>query len=403
MTASIYPAAGAPSPVALAVPDPGHRAWVEVDVGAVRRNFARLARRAGVPLVAMVKADGYGLGAEAVARAIGAPFADGPAGGHVPMAGRGADGPWALGVATLDEAHALRAAGCRARLLCCSPLLDEAFADARALGVTPSLARPGQLRRWRALGGGAWHLNIDTGMQRAGVRWDDHAALDALRPLLEAHPPEGVYTHFHSADLADDSRREQERRFDAACAALGARALPPVVVRHTDNSAALLARAGAHGQVARAGIALYGAVAGAPLGLESVVQVRARVIDLHDLQAGDTVSYGATWRADGPRRVATLGIGHGDGLRRAFGGTAAVLLGGRRCPIVGVITMDMTMVDVTGVPCAIGDVATVFGRDGDLSAELADVAVAAGLSPYEVLVGLRLRLPRRVVGAESAL
>lgn len=383
------------------------RAWVEVDLGAVRRNFARLEARAGVPLVAMVKADGYGLGAEAIARAIGAPFdLAGPSGGAwstsaaaSPGPGPGARrGPWALGIATLDEADALRRAGCRARLLCGTPLLDDDLPDAVAVGVTPTLSRPDQVRCWLAAGGGAWHLGIDTGMQRAGVRWDDVTAIEALRAVLVGLPPgagpEGVYTHFHSADLSDESRLEQERRFESACARLGADVLPDTVLRHVDNSAAIARRGAGTAPVARAGLALYGAVQERTLGLESVAQVRARIVDLHDLRPGDTVSYGGSWCADAPGRVATLAIGHGDGVRRALSGSASVLLHGHRCPIIGVITMDMTMVDVTGVPCAIGDVATVIGRDGASASDLADVALAAGLSPYELLVGLRLRLPR---------
>jgi alanine racemase len=126
-----------------------------------------------------------------------------------------------------------------------------------------------------------------------------------------------------------------------------------------------------------------------------VVHVRARVLELHDLQDGDTVSYMATWRAVGPRRVATLGIGYADGYRRALGNRGPALLHGTRTTVAGVVTMDMTMIDVTDVPCRTNDVVTLIGRDGAELITVEDVAIIADfMSPYEVLTGLRQRLPR---------
>jgi alanine racemase len=117
------------------------------------------------------------------------------------------------------------------------------------------------------------------------------------------------------------------------------------------------------------------------------------VVDLRELRAGDTVSYGATWRAPGPRRIATVAAGYADGYRRALAAHGVALLDGREVPVAGLVTMDMTMLDVTGVPCAVGDVATLLGRDGDRVLTVADVAGRGDLSPYELLAGLRLRLP----------
>jgi alanine racemase len=159
-------------------------------------------------------------------------------------------------------------------------------------------------------------------------------------------------------------------------------------------------RAPSKWRVARPGIFLYGVTSGnAPrLQPEPVVAVRARVIDLRTIAAGETVSYGGTYRAPSERRIATLGIGYADGYRRALGNRASVLVHGRRVRVVGVVTMDMTMVDVTDVQCEIGDIATLIGSDGADRIDVVDVAEMGDLSPYEILTGLRGRLPRRYLG-----
>ena len=368
------------------------RAWLDVDVAAVRRNAARLRAVAGVPLVAMVKADGYGTGMLDVVRALGTSWQELPA-VDAPST------PWALGVATVQEAAELRSAGSTARVLCTTPLTPAELPEAAALHITPALHRGEDIVRWDALGGGPWHLSIDTGMSRAGVRWDTVAA---LADTLRRHPPEGVFTHFHSADLQNASREGQEARFDAALATLSP-VLSPNVLIHSDNSAALAARGCARGQLARPGIGLYGAVVAHALGLEQVVHLRARIIDLRDVHDGETVSYGATWHATGTRRIATVALGHGDGYRQAFSNRGEALLHGQRVPVVGIVSMDMTMLDVTDLQdrVAIGDVATLVGRDGVHCLSTDAVAAERGLSPYELLVGLRLRVPRRVMETDA--
>src|SRR5918999_884978 len=175
------------------------RAWVEIDLGALQRNATAVAERAQAPLLPMIKADAYGLGAIPVARAL------------EPLE------PWGYGVATIREGLELRAAGITRPLVLFTPVAPEELADVRAAGITPSLSRAEEIARWREDGGGAWHLAIDTGMSRAGVRWDE---VDALRTALAACPPDGAYTHFHSAERRDGSREEQERRFREAVAAL---------------------------------------------------------------------------------------------------------------------------------------------------------------------------------------
>ncbi|HEX5580367.1 MAG TPA: alanine racemase [Gemmatimonadaceae bacterium] len=344
------------------------RAWVEVDLGALVRNGAALARRAGVPLLPMVKADAYGLGAVPVARAL-----------------ERLD-PWGFGVATVDEGRELRAAGIERPILVFTPILPEQFAAAEALGITPTLHRADDIRWWGARGR-AWHLAIDTGMNRAGIAWD---RVGELADVIRAYPPEGAFTHFHSADLADDSVPRQEERFRAALAALPVR---PAQL-HAENSPRLERTAHSPWTLARPGVFLYGVDSGCDVACEPVVSVRARVVDLRMVPDGETVSYGGSWRAAGDRRVATLSVGYGDGYRRALSNCGRVLIGGRAASVAGFVTMDMTMVDVTDVPCAVGDVATLLGTDGAERLTLWDVARTGGISPYEVLTSLRGRLPR---------
>ena len=348
------------------------RAWVDVDLGALVRNGAALQRQAGVPLVPMVKADAYGLGAVACARALTALQ------------------PHAFGVATVTEAAELRAAGIRQRIYVFSPLLPDDFAAARAAAAVPTLGDPAAIAAWIASGGGAWHLAIETGMHRAGLRWD---AIGTVADLVREVPPEGAFTHFHSAERNDGSWEAQEVRFREALTALPER---PVLL-HAQNSAGIVRRGASPWSFVRPGVFLYGVGSGdgAQMQPEPVVHVRARVLEMHDLNDGDTVSYTAAWRAVGQRRVATLGIGYADGYRRALGNKGPALINGARTTVAGVVTMDMTMIDVTDVSCTVGDTVTLIGRDGDQLITVEEVATFADfMSPYEVLTGLRQRLPR---------
>ncbi len=345
------------------------RAWVEIDLGALQRNAAAVAQRARAPLLPMIKADAYGLGAIPVARAL------------EPLA------PWGYGVATILEGLELRAAGITRPLVIFTPLGDDELGDVRAAGLTPSLSRTESIERWRRDGGGAWHLAIDTGMSRAGVRWDE---VGGLSDVIGRCPPEGAYTHFHSAELNDGSPDTQEERFRQALARLPER--PKLL--HAENSAAVARRHRSAWDCVRPGIFLYGVGSGegALVDPEPVVHVRARIIDLRRVRNGETVSYDATYRAVGDRRIATLGIGYADGYPRALSNRGCAILGGRRVSVAGLVTMDMTMVDATDVPCALGDVATVIGNDP--APDVAAVARAAEMSPYELLTGLRGRLSR---------
>ena len=346
------------------------RAWVEVDLTALRRNGAAVAARAGVPLLPMVKADGYGLGAL-----------------HVALALEDLS-PWGYGVATVTEGEELRRGGITRPVIVFTPILRTEIDSMRRADLTPALGDPAVIESWSRTGRD-WHLQIDTGMSRAGLRWDQVAQ---HRELLDRTRPAGVFTHFHSADLDDASRDEQERRFDEAIAKLPER---PAFV-HAENGPAVEGRAPSRWTLCRPGIFLYGVATrvGGPLVPEPVAALRARIVELRTIAKGDTVSYGATWRAPGVRRIATVPVGYADGYRRALGNRGVALLGGQRIHVAGRVTMDMTMLDVTETDAALGDVVTLLGRDGDDLVTVSELAELGELSPYELLTSLRTRLPR---------
>lgn len=356
------------------------RAWVEIDLGALLRNATAVATHASVPLVPMVKADAYGLGAVRVSRAL-----------------ERLD-PWGFGVATVGEGEELRRAGIARRIVVFTPLLTGDFDAAVRAELIPTLGDEKSIIEWGATGL-PWHFAIDTGMSRAGVHWTRVAA---LREALSDHPPQAAFTHFHSAELDDGSIEVQTRRFEDALADMPQR--PPVL--YAENSAAIVREGGdgSRWSLVRPGIFLYGVGSGAdaeptPHG---VVSVRARVVDLRTIDAGETVSYDATFHAAGDRRIATVAIGYADGYRRSLSNRGVALLHGRRVPVAGLVTMDMTMFDVTGVACDVGDVVTLVGRDGKHAITVAELAAAAELSPYEMLTGLRGRLPRHYISEGGA-
>src|SRR5664279_3552595 len=267
---------------------PLKRAWVEIDLGALMRNGAAMAAR-GAALIPMVKGDAYGLGAVPVARALDRLD------------------PWGFGVATVDEGRALRDAGIQRPVIVFTPVHGAELDDIRSARARMGVSRAEDIAAWRGTGGGDWQLAIDTGMGRCGVRWSAMASL-AAETALSA--PQGAYTHFHSAETDPASVLEQERRFEQALGALRAR--PRML--HAENSAALARHDRSLWTHARPGIFLYGVSSGLAVRVapEPVVSVRARIVALRTLAAGDTVSYEGTWRAGGERTIATAAIGYAD-------------------------------------------------------------------------------------------
>lgn len=375
------------------------RAWVELDLEAVRDNVRAIRGVSGpdVEVLAVVKADGYGHGGALVARA-------------ALEAGAGR-----LGVATPEEGLRLRQAGLTAPIQLLGSFLDdeaEALLEAR---LQVALNDPGDLDRAAALARRAGrplgvHLKVDVGMHRHGV--SPGQALELLRraaadPALRV---EGLMTHLPSPGDEATSRAQLApfARLVAEAARAGLR--PPRV--HAAASAALFKLPEARFDMVRPGIALLGLdpdgrVAKTGTTLTPALSLRARVTRVQDVPAGEVVGYGARWTAARASRLALLGIGYGDGLPYGLGGEGAdVLLQGRRCPIVATVMMDYLLVDATDLPRAPapGDVATLFGRDGQAAISLEEQARHAGLIPYALSCGLGARLRREVKGTrlESA-
>ena len=350
------------------------RAWVEVDLAALVDNARAIARIAGTRLLPIVKANAYGAGAVAVSRALEALD------------------PWGYGVATLEEGVELRAADITRPILVLMPGRPELFDAYHEHRLTPALGDGSSIHAWIARGGrgGAFHLEIDTGMGRSGVRWDE---VEPLADLLDTPYLEGCYTQFHSADRRDGTADAQLGRFQEAAGRLARR--PPLL--HVANSAAALRGQPFAFDAIRPGVYLYGGSAGEglPVG-KPVVSLRARIVSVRRVRRGESVSYNASWTAPRDTTVATLGIGYGDGLRRSLGlkGEATTLLGGARCPIVGLVTMDLTMVDAGATAVAVGEVATLVGEAVGQRNTLEQFAAWSGELQREFLTGLGARLPR---------
>jgi alanine racemase len=373
------------------------RAWVEVDLDALLRNLRRVRGAApGAALLPMVKANAYGLGMVPVAR-------------HI-MRHLEPEALWGFGVAAVAEGEALREAGWEGRIVVTAPAPPGEFARAARAGLTLALSEVEAVRRWadaaRAVGRPlAFHTEVDTGMGRAGLPAGDAAEWGAAVAAAagDLFVWEGCFTHFHSADEADlGSAERQHARFTEALRSLAAVAdVGPRRVLHTSNSAAAMRRAGFGGDVVRPGIFMYGGEAGPGVRPEAVAALRARFGLVRRVPAGTTVGYGATYAARRDEVWGTLAIGYGDGLPRRLGPAGGeALVHGRRVPIIGRISMDMTVVDLTDAGAVrAGDVATLVGADGGAEIRLDEVAARCGTISYEILTGLGTRLPRTYRGA----
>ena len=361
------------------------RAWIEVRANALRNNFARIREAVGpdVRILPMVKADAYGLGVADVVRVLEP------------------DAPWAYGVATIAEGVHLRELGVDRPIVVCSPASSEEFDSAVDHRLQLSISSLDALTAFAATarrrGAGAFaHIEVDTGMGRSGFDWG--TASEWLPGVVEGMREDvewvGCYTHLHSADEGDASVRVQWDRLGQVIGALDDP--PPDLLVHVLNSAGVFRAPEYAHAVVRPGIFLYGGGIGdGQPGPQTVVSVRVRVVHVRDVVPGTTLGYGATYRADGPQRWATLSIGYGDGLPRSLGNRGKALIDGRFVQIIGRISMDVTVVDITDVPgVAVGDVATLVGSDGGEAITVDDVALQAGTISYEILTGLTPRLPR---------
>ncbi len=333
----------------------------------------------------MAKAGGYGLGVGRVARALAV------------------EDPWGLGVATVAEGERLRREGWDGRLVVFSPCPREdaeALLDADLEVAASSVEGLREFARAAAARGRELgiHLNLDTGMGRLGLdagRVEEWA--EPVRAAIRNSPLHVVstFTHYHSAETDDDASAGQWSRFRDALRAMEREGLD-TGLRHAANSAAAVRWPERAADVVRPGIFLYGggSVDG-ELHAEAVVRLRARVLEVRRVSEGTTVSYGATYTTERPSRLATLGIGYGDGLRRSLSNRGEALIHGRAAPIRGRVCMDITVVDVTDRPdVRSGDVATLLGHDGESEISLEELASTCDTIAHEILTGFTSRLPR---------
>ena len=331
----------------------------------------------------MVKADGYGLGMEDVVRTLES------------------EDPWGFGVATVEEGMRLRGAGVSVAVIIFSPVPPGSYDAGVAHDLTFTVSDLDSVERVAAAAArtghvGRFHVEVDTGMGRSGFDWRRVMEWGtALADLTSENSIwEGCYTHFHSADLADDApTRVQWERFIGAVEGLKPEEGSLI---HACNAAAAMRYPGFAADAVRPGIFLYGGSIGAGVAApEEVARVCARVTLIRDVPGATSLGYGATYRSSGEARWATLGIGYGDGFPRVLGNRGSVLLAGRKVPIVGRISMDMTVVDITGIEgVGMGDTATLIGREGDGVITLDEVADLAGTISYEILTGFTTRMPR---------
>jgi alanine racemase len=379
----------------MVFPDALERAWVEIDPLALAANTRAICEYLGpqTQLLAVIKADAYGHGAVAVA---GVVLAHGAT--------------W-LGVATLAEAMQLRRAGIEAPILLLGGI--HTIQQVQALlywRVEPTLATWEQLRllaqvaqqEGRVL---PVHVDVDTGMSRLGVPWQEAASLIAAVHRTPSLRLASIYSHLATAD-DPDSRFVwvQQQRLNEVLQGVQRLGIPCPHV-HLANSAGMLLDRQLHYDMVRVGLALYG-YAPAPhlegiLPLQPVLQVRARIIQVKEIAPGTGVSYGHRFVATQRMRLATVGIGYADGVPRGLSNRMTALVAGQRVRQVGMITMDQLMLDVTPVPeVQVGQVVTLIGREGAHQITAQDWAKELNTITWEILCGFKHRLPR--VLSESA-
>lgn len=359
-----------------------------VDLAALRRNVQRIRQSLpeGTQLLAVVKADAYGHGMVQVAQA-------------AVQAGASH-----LAVALAEEGVSLRDAGVTAPILVLGAALEDEMLLGVANGLTMTVCNSPMVRTLEqaALQTGRQalaHLKIDTGMGRIGARTEQEvrAVMDTLAVCPHVSLT-GAFTHFADADGGDMTFTHQQlERFRHLT-----EPLPKGILRHCANSAAIHRMPEATMDMVRAGISMYGyPPVPTDMPLEMVMTWRTRVTYVKDIQPGDTVSYGRTFTAERPLRVATLACGYGDGYHRAASGKAEVIIRGQRAKVLGRICMDQMMADVTDIPGVVpGDTVTLMGQDGHECITAEELARWAGTISYEVLLAATGRVAREWMDEE---
>ena len=374
------------------------RSWAEIDLEAIKYNV-RVLRQHIAPsqFMAVVKANAYGLGAVPVARA---------------ALGAGATG---LAVSSYEEGHELRQAGIAGPILVLGYVpedLARASVEA-ALTLTvnsPELARAlsraAQFRRRNHPQ--PVHLKLDTGLHRYGLEPDQALEMCKLISALPGLELQGLYTHFASGDEADRSFvLEQMRRFDTVCQLLEANGFY-FPQQHLSNSATAITFKEARSNFVRFGLALHGyhvtpevetEANKAGLFLKPAMTLKSTVVRLSKLPAEETVGYNRTYKASETRQVALVPIGYADGYRRSLSNKGCVLVRGKRAPVLGRVSMDQIVVDVTGIGgIELGDEVVLIGRQGAELVSLEEIATLCDTITHEILTGLGRRVKRVYLG-----
>jgi len=373
--------------------------WVEIDLDALSHNIGEVRSRTGddLTILLVVKADAYGHGAVEVARVAVA--------GGIDM----------LGVATLQEGMELRQAGIDAPILILSPPMENETAGiveydlsctVPSLGIARALSRAASARDKAA----TVHVEVDTGMGRSGVLLDEALPFVTAVAKLPDLELEGVFTHFPSSDEDPAFTEGQVQSFRGLLDRLGRKGIE-VPLRHAANSGAVLGVASSITtplNMVRPGIVVYGlrpsGMGTDGVGLQAVMGFKSRIAQLRELPGGHPVSYGRTYTTPRPMRLAVVPVGYGHGYSWRLSNAGEVLIRGRRAPIVGRVTMDVTMIDVDAIPdAAVGDEVVLFGRQGDEEITVDEIAAGTGTINYEVLCGIGKRVTRVFVKSGEAI
>ncbi len=360
--------------------------WAEIDLAALAGNLRvirRWMRSSSAGIIAVVKADAYGHGMAEAARTLWR------------------EGIRFFGVASIDEALALRKILPRARILTLGTFHPHQIAAYEAARITPTLSSEEDAVLLNAkLKGKALfpvHLKIDTGMGRLGLPYRKTEEFVLRLRSLRRLSLEGVYTHFSSADDGPPTQRQLDLFLSCLGRIRRANFSPKYI--HASNSLGLLRFKKAHFDLVRPGILLYGLNPSArhplPSGMRPVLSWKTRISFLKEFEAGQTVSYGRTHRVSKKTLIAVLPVGYSHGYRVAFSNRSFVLVRGRRCPVVGRVTMDQTLVDVGAVKgVRRWDEAVLIGRAGKEHVSAEELAGIAGTIPYEIVCSIHPRVPR---------
>ncbi|MBI4721345.1 MAG: alanine racemase [Chitinivibrionia bacterium] len=361
--------------------------WVEVDLDNLLFNIAAIRRhiREGAKILLTVKADAYGHGAVQVATAV-SEFVD------------------MFGVATIDEAIELKQSGIdERRVLILSPILEKEIPRVveEGFAVTVSYYAFGSIlsQQARAKGGPVEiHIEVDTGMGRTGVFLEDAEREILQIAMLPGVSIGGIYTHFPVSDTDAGFTRSQIVSFLSLIAALAARGVSIPLV-HSANSSALDLLAESHMDMVRPGLLAYGHLAHGSAGAvqaKPVMSWKSRLVQVRRIPAGKSISYGNTFTTSRDTVMGVVPVGYGHGLPFKLSNKGEMLVGGRRVPIIGRVTMDMTMIDLTDLPQepVPGDEVVFFGSQNGGSISLHELAEWAQTIPYEILCGISKRVPR---------